>query len=135
MRSGLRVCWLPMMVSWSISEGAAKSARPPSTRSQVPMAVTGHQSGGGRLIADARRHGMLSIDSSRCRQHSSDSRTNFQGRNFQVDDMARDTLFSILPAELSAGLIAQASIVTLAPDQTLFAAGAACDGGYHVIEG
>jgi CRP/FNR family cyclic AMP-dependent transcriptional regulator len=55
--------------------------------------------------------------------------------NFQVDDMARDTLFSILPAELSAGLIAQASIVTLAPDQTLFAAGAACDGGYHVIEG
>jgi CRP/FNR family transcriptional regulator, cyclic AMP receptor protein len=49
--------------------------------------------------------------------------------------MARDTLFSVLPPDLSAGLIAQANIVTLTPNQTLFAAGDPCDGGYHVIEG
>ena len=49
--------------------------------------------------------------------------------------MARDTLFSILPAKLAEGLIGQARTVALAPDQVLFRTGAACDGCYHVIEG
>ena len=49
--------------------------------------------------------------------------------------MARDTLFSLLPAKLADGLIAQASTVALAPDQVLFRTGDACDGCYHVIEG
>ena len=49
--------------------------------------------------------------------------------------MARDTLFSVLPAKLAEGLIAQASPVALAPDQALFRTGDACDGCYHVIEG
>ena len=49
--------------------------------------------------------------------------------------MTRDTLLSVLPSELSARLIGQASTVTLAANQTLFAAGDACDGCYHVIEG
>ena len=49
--------------------------------------------------------------------------------------MARDTLFSLLPAKLAEGLIAQASTVALAPDQVLFRAGDPCDGCYHVIEG
>jgi CRP/FNR family transcriptional regulator, cyclic AMP receptor protein len=47
----------------------------------------------------------------------------------------RDTLFSVLPTDLSAALIRQADTVTLAPDQTLFAAGDPCDGCYHVVEG
>src|SRR5260370_33660991 len=49
--------------------------------------------------------------------------------------MARDTLLSVLPSDLSASLIRQADTVALAPDQTLFAAGDPCDGGYHVVEG
>ena len=49
--------------------------------------------------------------------------------------MARDTLFSVLPPALAEGLIAQASTVELAPDQTLFRNGDACDGCYHVIDG
>jgi CRP-like cAMP-binding protein len=49
--------------------------------------------------------------------------------------MARDTLFSILPAKLAEGLIGQAGTVALAPDQVLFRTGDACDGCYHVIEG
>jgi CRP-like cAMP-binding protein len=49
--------------------------------------------------------------------------------------MARDTLFSILPAKLAEGLIGQARTVALAPDQVLFRTGDACDGCYHVIEG
>jgi CRP/FNR family cyclic AMP-dependent transcriptional regulator len=52
-----------------------------------------------------------------------------------IDDMTRDTLFSVLPTDLSAALIRQASTVALAPDQMLFAAGDACDGCYHVVEG
>jgi CRP/FNR family cyclic AMP-dependent transcriptional regulator len=52
-----------------------------------------------------------------------------------IDDMSRDTLFSVLPADLSARLIGQASIVALAPNEKLFAAGDPCDGCYHVIEG
>jgi CRP/FNR family cyclic AMP-dependent transcriptional regulator len=51
------------------------------------------------------------------------------------DAMARDTLFSVLPAKLAEGLIAQASTVALPPDQVLFRTGDACDGCYHVIEG
>ena len=49
--------------------------------------------------------------------------------------MARDTLFSLLPARLAEGLIAQASTVALTPDQVLFRTGDACDGCYHVIDG
>jgi CRP/FNR family cyclic AMP-dependent transcriptional regulator len=49
--------------------------------------------------------------------------------------MARDTLFSVLPPALAEGLIARASTVELAPDQTLFRNGDACDGCYHVIDG
>ena len=49
--------------------------------------------------------------------------------------MARDTLFSILPTDLSDSLIRQAETVALAPDQTLFTAGDPCDGCYHVAEG
>ncbi len=49
--------------------------------------------------------------------------------------MARDTLFSVLPKHLADGLISQATTVTLAPDQTLFATGDPCDGCYHVIDG
>ncbi|HUI97791.1 MAG TPA: Crp/Fnr family transcriptional regulator [Xanthobacteraceae bacterium] len=49
--------------------------------------------------------------------------------------MARDTLFSVLPPNLSEGLIAQARTVAFAPDQVLFRTGDACDGCYHVIEG
>jgi len=49
--------------------------------------------------------------------------------------MARDTLFSVLPAKLAEGLIAQASTVALAPDQVLFRTDDACDGCYHVIDG
>jgi CRP/FNR family transcriptional regulator, cyclic AMP receptor protein len=49
--------------------------------------------------------------------------------------MARDTLFSVLPPALAEGLIAQASTVDVAPDQTLFRTGDACDGCYHVIDG
>jgi CRP/FNR family transcriptional regulator, cyclic AMP receptor protein len=49
--------------------------------------------------------------------------------------MTRDTLLSVLPAELSAGLIARAKTVALTANETLFAAGDACDGCYHVLEG
>jgi CRP-like cAMP-binding protein len=49
--------------------------------------------------------------------------------------MARDTLFSVLPPALAEGLIARASTVELAPDQTLFRNGDPCDGCYHVIDG
>ena len=49
--------------------------------------------------------------------------------------MARDTLFSILPAKLAEGLIGQARTVALAPDQVLFRTGDACDGCYHVVDG
>jgi CRP/FNR family transcriptional regulator, cyclic AMP receptor protein len=49
--------------------------------------------------------------------------------------MARDTLFSVLPPPLAEGLIAQASTVELAPDQTLFRNGDPCNGCYHVIDG
>jgi hypothetical protein len=46
----------------------------------------------------------------------------------ETNAMARDTLFSLLPAKLAEGLIAQASPVALAPDQVLFRTGDACDG-------
>lgn len=46
-----------------------------------------------------------------------------------------DTLFSILPAALSAGLFGQARTVHLAPHQTLFLAGDPGDGCYWVDEG
>ena len=49
--------------------------------------------------------------------------------------MTRDTLFSILPEELSAGLIGNSETVTLAPGQTLFRVGDPCDGCYHIVEG
>ena len=49
--------------------------------------------------------------------------------------MARDTLFSVLPPPLAEALIAQASTVELAPDQTLFRNGDPCDGCYHVLDG
>jgi CRP-like cAMP-binding protein len=57
------------------------------------------------------------------------------GAAARIDDMTRDTLLSVLPSDLSARLIGQASTVALAANQTLFAAGDACDGCYHVIEG
>jgi CRP/FNR family cyclic AMP-dependent transcriptional regulator len=56
-------------------------------------------------------------------------------RSSGVDDLARDTLLSVLPSDLSASLIRQADTVALAPDQTLFAAGDPCEGCYHVVEG
>ena len=49
--------------------------------------------------------------------------------------MARDTLFSVLPPPLADGLTSLASTVELAPDQTLFRTGDACDGCYHVVDG
>jgi CRP/FNR family cyclic AMP-dependent transcriptional regulator len=49
--------------------------------------------------------------------------------------MTRDTLFSILPGDLSDGLIRQASPVALAPNGRLFRAGDPYDGCYHVVEG
>src|SRR5262245_24417441 len=49
--------------------------------------------------------------------------------------MARDTLFSVLPAKLVEVLIAQACTVALAPDQVLFRTGDPCNGCYHVIDG
>ncbi|HEY2137068.1 MAG TPA: Crp/Fnr family transcriptional regulator [Xanthobacteraceae bacterium] len=49
--------------------------------------------------------------------------------------MTRDSLLSILPPPLAAGLIACSSTVALAPHQTLFRTGDACDGCYHVIDG
>ena len=49
--------------------------------------------------------------------------------------MTRDTLFSILPEELSAGLIENSETVTLAPGQALFRVGDPCDGCYHIVEG
>jgi len=47
----------------------------------------------------------------------------------------RDSLLSVLPADLSEGLIALSTPVTLATNQTLFRTGDACDGCYHVVEG
>ena len=47
----------------------------------------------------------------------------------------RDTLMSVLPAALSAGLFRQARTVELAANQTLFLAGDAADGCYRVDEG
>jgi CRP-like cAMP-binding protein len=49
--------------------------------------------------------------------------------------MTRDTLFSVLPPDLSAGLIGRAETVALAAHKTLFRAGDPYDGCYHVIEG
>jgi CRP/FNR family cyclic AMP-dependent transcriptional regulator len=49
--------------------------------------------------------------------------------------MPRDTLISILPAELSAGLLHNAKTVALQANQRLFRAGDPYDGCYHVIEG
>jgi CRP-like cAMP-binding protein len=46
-----------------------------------------------------------------------------------------DSLFSVLPAELSAGLFKQSRTVELAPNQMLFLAGDAGDGCYRVDEG
>jgi CRP/FNR family cyclic AMP-dependent transcriptional regulator len=47
----------------------------------------------------------------------------------------QDTVFSVLPADLSAGLFGQARIVELAPGQSLFLAGDPGDGCYRVDEG
>ena len=49
--------------------------------------------------------------------------------------MPRDTLISILPPELSGGLLGQAKTVALAANQRLFRAGDPYDGCYHVIDG
>jgi CRP-like cAMP-binding protein len=49
--------------------------------------------------------------------------------------MTRDALFSVLPSELSAGLISSAETISLAPLRLLFRAGDPYDGCYHVIEG
>jgi CRP/FNR family cyclic AMP-dependent transcriptional regulator len=49
--------------------------------------------------------------------------------------MARDTLLSMLPVDLSAGLLAQARAVHLDPGQTLFFGGDPGDGCYRVDEG
>jgi CRP-like cAMP-binding protein len=46
-----------------------------------------------------------------------------------------DSLFSVLPAELSSRLFGQARIVSLARDQILFLAGDAADGCYLVEDG
>src|SRR3979490_2270594 len=46
-----------------------------------------------------------------------------------------DTMLSILPGDLSTSLFAQARVVHLAPDQTLFLAGDPGDGCYWVNEG
>jgi CRP-like cAMP-binding protein len=46
-----------------------------------------------------------------------------------------DSLFSVLPADLSAGLFKQSRTVELAPNQMLFLAGDAGDGCYRVDEG
>jgi CRP-like cAMP-binding protein len=46
-----------------------------------------------------------------------------------------DTLFSVLPTELAAGLFRQSRTVSLDPNQMLFRAGAAGDGCYRVEEG
>jgi CRP-like cAMP-binding protein len=46
-----------------------------------------------------------------------------------------DTLFSILPADISASLFGQGRVVNLAPHQTLFLAGDPGDGCYLVEEG
>ena len=48
---------------------------------------------------------------------------------------ASDTLLSVLPADLSAGLFGQARIVQLAANQMLFLAGDPGDGCYRVDEG
>jgi CRP-like cAMP-binding protein len=53
----------------------------------------------------------------------------------KLSQMARDTLFSVLPPKLADGLIGQARTVALTPDQMLFRVGDACDGCYHVIDG
>jgi CRP-like cAMP-binding protein len=47
----------------------------------------------------------------------------------------QDTLLSVLPADLSAGLFKQSRAVTLAPNQMLFVTGDAGDGCYRVDEG
>ena len=49
--------------------------------------------------------------------------------------MTRDTLFSVLPPDLSAGLIGRAETIALPAHKTLFRAGDPYDGCYHVIEG
>src|SRR5215469_10735781 len=49
--------------------------------------------------------------------------------------MARDTLLSMMPADLSAGLFDDARPVHLHPGQTLFLAGDPGDGCYRVNEG
>jgi CRP/FNR family cyclic AMP-dependent transcriptional regulator len=48
---------------------------------------------------------------------------------------ASDTLLSVLPADLSAGLFGQARVVQLAANQMLFLAGDPGDGCYRVDEG
>jgi CRP-like cAMP-binding protein len=49
--------------------------------------------------------------------------------------VTQDTLLSVLPADLSAGLFKQSRAVTLATNQMLFVAGDAGDGCYRVEEG
>jgi CRP/FNR family transcriptional regulator, cyclic AMP receptor protein len=49
--------------------------------------------------------------------------------------MTRDTLFSVLPNDLSAGLMGRAKTISLPANRTLFRAGDPYDGCYHVIEG
>src|SRR5215467_7579420 len=48
---------------------------------------------------------------------------------------SRDSLLSVLPADLSAGLLALSHPVVLAANKTLFRTGDACDGCYQVVEG
>ena len=48
---------------------------------------------------------------------------------------AHETLLSILPADLSAGLFQQARAISLAADETLFLAGEPGDGCYRVDDG
>jgi CRP/FNR family transcriptional regulator, cyclic AMP receptor protein len=56
-------------------------------------------------------------------------------RSHGAHAMTRDTLISILPSELSGGLLGNARTVALAANQRLFRAGDPYDGCYHVIDG
>jgi CRP-like cAMP-binding protein len=48
---------------------------------------------------------------------------------------SRDSLLTVLPADLSQGLLALSHPVVLAANKTLFRTGDACDGCYQVVEG
>src|ERR1700722_1184368 len=49
--------------------------------------------------------------------------------------MTHDSPFSVLPADIVAGLFAAAEPVTVARNQALFHAGDPCDGCYRVVDG